>query len=164
MPKPPELVLCPTPAVSPRRAWLEFSFYQLASCHRTGATGATRRVCGPQAPHGQLLCGIGSLQLPLSQTEYAENIYWVYGLVLDDCVPADAQRAIHRLAQRNIGTRPFFWPMHEQPVFQRMSLFLGETYPVAERLARRGFYIPSGLGLKDEQLERVATEVRSLFA
>ncbi|MGF6939200.1 hypothetical protein OKW41_008362 [Paraburkholderia sp. UCT70] len=27
------------------------------------------------------------------------------------------------LGGKGIGTRPFFWPMHEQTVFQRMSLF-----------------------------------------
>jgi perosamine synthetase len=46
--------------------------------------------------------------------------------------------------------------MHEQPVFRKMGLFEGESCPVAERIARRGFYIPSGLALTDEQVERVA--------
>jgi perosamine synthetase len=46
--------------------------------------------------------------------------------------------------------------MHEQPVFQKMGLFENETYPVAERIARRGFYIPSGLGLSEEQIKTAA--------
>jgi perosamine synthetase len=53
--------------------------------------------------------------------------------------------------------------MHEQPVFRRMGLFGDESYPVAERLARRGFYLPSGLGLKDEQMDRVVEVVTKLF-
>jgi perosamine synthetase len=71
-------------------------------------------------------------------------------------VPFDAKEAMRRLGQYKIGTRPFFWPMHEQPVFRKMGLFEGESCPVAERIARRGFYIPSGLALTDEQVERVA--------
>ena len=31
-------------------------------------------------------------------------------------VPFDAAEAMRRLAAQGIGTRPFFWPMHEQPV------------------------------------------------
>jgi perosamine synthetase len=104
----------------------------------------------------QLLADIPGIQLPLTQTEYAENIYWVYGIVLQDEVPFDAKEAMQRLAQHKIGTRPFFWCMHEQPVFQRMGLFQGVSCPEAERLARRGFYIPSGLALTEQQIEQVA--------
>lgn len=105
-----------------------------------------------------------ALQLPLVQTEYAENIYWVFGVVLDDAIPFDAEEAMKRLAAAGIGTRPFFWPMHEQPVFGEMGLFTGESYPVAERLARRGFYLPSGLALTGQQMERVAAVVREVLA
>ncbi|MEO8893788.1 MAG: DegT/DnrJ/EryC1/StrS family aminotransferase [Coleofasciculaceae cyanobacterium] len=107
----------------------------------------------------KLLSNHPSLQLPVPQTDYATNIYWVYGIVLKDNVPFDAKEAMHRLSKYKIGTRPFFWSMHEQPVFQKMGLFQGECYPVAETIARRGFYIPSGLALTDEQIERVAQAV-----
>jgi perosamine synthetase len=103
---------------------------------------------------------IRGLQLPLALTAYAENIYWVFGVVLDDRIPFDAAEAMKRLAERGIGTRLFFWPMHEQPVLRRMGLFAGEVHPNAERLARRGFYLPSGLTLTDTQINEVAATVR----
>jgi len=104
----------------------------------------------------ELFSEIPELQLPLSRTDYAENIYWVYGIVLKGQVPFDAEELMRRLKEKGIGTRPFFWPMHEQPVFKKMGLFKGENYPVAKRIARRGFYVPSGLALTDEQIDRVA--------
>lgn len=110
-----------------------------------------------------LLKDVPGLQLPLAKTDYAKNIYWVYGLILKDDVPFDAEEAIRRLGEKKIGTRPFFWPMHEQPVFKKMGLFTNESYPVAERMAWRGFYIPSGLSLIDEQMEHVATAVREVM-
>ena len=97
------------------------------------------------------------LQLPLVRTDFADNIYWVYGMVLDDAMPFDATEMMRRLAMRKIGSRPFFWSMHEQPVFVKMGMFGGERYPVAERLARRGFYVPSGMALSAEQIAYVAT-------
>jgi perosamine synthetase len=96
-------------------------------------------------------------------TPSAENIYWVYGLVLDDDVPFDADEAIRRLEALDVETRPFFWPMHEQPVLRRMGLFAGERYAVAERLARRGFYLPSGMALTEAQIDMVAAAVREIL-
>jgi perosamine synthetase len=40
-----------------------------------------------------------------------------------------------------------------------MGLFENESYPVAERLARNGFYIPSGLGLSDEEVDVVIKSI-----
>lgn len=115
------------------------------------------------ARYTELLAGTLGIQLPLAQTDFADNIYWVYALVLDDSVPFDAKEAMTRLGKLGIGTRPFFWPMHEQPVFRKMGLFAGENYPVAERIARRGFYIPSGMALTGGQIERSAAAVRELM-
>lgn len=112
----------------------------------------------------ELLDGVEALQLPVDKTDYATNINWVYGVVIDDEVPFDADEAMRRLAKKNVGTRPFFWPMHEQPVYRSMGLFTGESYPNAERIARRGFYLPSGLALTDSQIERVTDAVKEVFA
>jgi perosamine synthetase len=112
----------------------------------------------------ELLAGTPGLVLPLPRTDYAENIYWVYGMVLEDGVPFDAVEAMRRLGARGIGCRPFFWPMHEQPVFLKRGWFAETKCPHASRLARRGFYVPSGLGLTDAQLERVAAAVREVMA
>jgi perosamine synthetase len=113
--------------------------------------------------YSDLLRDTRGLQLPLVDTDYAKNIYWVYGVVLNDEVAFDAEVAMKHLASKGIGTRPFFWPMHEQPVFQRLGLFKGNHYPVAERLARRGFYIPTGLTLTDSHLEYVSNTLTSCF-
>jgi perosamine synthetase len=112
----------------------------------------------------QHLAGLPNVQLPLERTDYAENIYWVFGLVPDTERAASSEAIMRGLGQLGIGTRPFFWPMHLQPVFQKRGWFTGENYPVAERLGRRGFYIPSGLGLQDEEIPLVADAVRKVIA
>jgi len=115
------------------------------------------------ALYQERLVGVDGLQLPIARTAYAENIYWVFGVVLDGNTRFDAAEAMRWLAGRGIGTRPFFWPMHEQPVFRRMGLLEGEVHPNAERLARRGFYLPSGLALTEPQIDEVAAAVRELM-
>jgi perosamine synthetase len=111
----------------------------------------------------RLLAGTRGIRLPLHRTGYAESIYWVYGVVLEDAAGMDAREAMRRLGAAGIGTRPFFWPMHQQPVFEKMGLFAGERYPVAEMLARRGFYLPSGLALTPEQIAAAAQCLKELL-
>ena len=103
------------------------------------------------------------VQLPLVKTEYAENIYWVYGMVLKDQIRFGADVAMKKMGDFGVGTRPFFYPMHKQPVFQKMGLFEKESFPVAEWLAERGFYIPSGLALSEDQMEKVVETVKRIF-
>ena len=116
------------------------------------------------AAYERLLDGLACVQRPLHVTVDAQNVYWVYGLVLDPALPFDAREAMAVLGREGIGTRPFFWPMHEQPVFLARGLFAGERHPVAERLARRGFYLPSGLALTPAQIERAAAGLRRLLS
>lgn len=113
--------------------------------------------------YNELFAKQKNIELPPSKTEYSENIYWVYGIVLKDHVPFDAQEASRRLLELGVGTRPFFWPMHEQPVFHKIGLFKSESCPVSERIARRGFYIPSGLALTEEQMTKVAEAVNRVL-
>lgn len=112
--------------------------------------------------YNKLLAGLQGVQLPLPATDYAENIYWVYGLVLDESLGFNAQEAIVRLVKVGVGCRPFFYPLHQQPVLREMVFFEGETYPVAEGLGERGLYLPSGLALTEGQTTSVAEKLLSL--
>lgn len=132
----------------------------VAQLERLDEFVARKRRMGEQ--YSELLLNVKGLELMPAKTEYADNIYWVYGLVLKDEVMFDASEAMRRLGELKIGTRPFFWPMHEQPVFRKMGLFPNESCPVAERIARRGFYLPSGMSLTSEQIECVAAAVREV--
>jgi len=75
----------------------------------------------------------------------------------------DAVTFATRLREHGVDTRPFFLGMHEQPVFQQRGLFRGEHYPVAERLARQGLYLPSGMTLTETQIERVCAAVHQVL-
>lgn len=112
--------------------------------------------------YNELLKDNKFFELPVDKTDYAENRYWIYGLVIKDEYEADATYVMEELKKAGIGTRHFFYPMHLQPAYRAMGLFEGESYPVAERLAKKGFYIPSGMTLTDEQIETVANVLNSM--
>jgi perosamine synthetase len=108
------------------------------------------------------LNGIQNIMLPLKTTIYTNNLFWVFGILLNDPDNFMVNVIMKKLSQCGIGTRPFFWPMHEQPVFKKLGLFENEVYPVAERIARNGFYIPSGLGLSDEDVIYVVSKLTNI--
>jgi perosamine synthetase len=115
------------------------------------------------ALYNSQLRDVHGLRLPVERPG-VRNVYWMYGVVLDDSVPFDAAAFAARLREEGVDTRPFFLGMHEQPVLRERGLFEGERYPVTERIARRGLYLPSGLGLREAEIDTVCTAVRRCLA
>lgn len=101
--------------------------------------------------------------LPLPQTDYCENVYWVYGVIISDDLKGDATIITKKLAKQKIGTRPFFFPMHQQPVFKKMALFSKKPHPHSERLAKKGFYLPSGLTISGKDINYVSNVLLSII-
>lgn len=106
------------------------------------------------------LKGVEGIELPAHEP-WARPVCWMFAIVLRGEAGMDACELSRRLKARGVETRPFFLGMHEQPALLRRGLFQGERYPVAERLARRGLYLPSGLTLTQAQIAEVSSAVRA---
>ena len=115
------------------------------------------------ARYTRVLDGVPGLELPVERP-WAKSVYWMYGVVVDASAAgfAAADLASH-LERRGIQTRPFFLGLHEQPALGGRVRAEG-GFPVAERIARDGLYLPSGLALTDEQVDEVADAVHELAA
>ncbi len=109
------------------------------------------------------LCDIAGIQLPMEH-DWAKSVFWVYSILLSDDRPLEAVAFASALKEREVETRPFFLGMHEQPVFHDMGLFKDQYYPVTERIARKGLYVPSGLAITEDQIDRVCDAVRAVLA
>lgn len=108
----------------------------------------------------QMLSDIEGISLPISRTEHAENIYWVYGILIKENTKIDNRAMVSKLSEKGVGCRTFFWCMHEQPVYTKQGMYKDERYPNAEYMARKGFYIPSGLALTEKQIETVCSRLK----
>lgn len=113
--------------------------------------------------YNKLLNNTPLIQIPLTRTSFAENIYWVYGIVLESKKKISAENIMNKLLDAGIGTRPFFCPMHKQPVFKRMGLFLNQSFPVSEKIYKYGFYLPSGLSLKKSNIDKVTKNLKLIL-
>ncbi|MFL5786402.1 MAG: DegT/DnrJ/EryC1/StrS family aminotransferase [Bacteriovoracaceae bacterium] len=109
------------------------------------------------------LAGFTKIRSPIGKTEYAENIFWVYPVVISEEASQTADEVITALKAQGVDARPFFYPAHLQPVFQKMGLFKGETYPNSEFLARKGFYLPSGVGLSESDIKNVCRALKTVL-
>jgi perosamine synthetase len=109
------------------------------------------------------LSKIRFVDLPLQQTNYAINNYWVYGILIKENANLTAEKVMDDLNKLGIGTRPFFCPMNQQPVLKKMGLFKNEEYPNADYLYKYGFYIPSGMALTENQIDLVGNIVLEYF-
>lgn len=103
---------------------------------------------------------IKGLQLPIEK-DYAKNVYWMYGIVLDEKTGFTAETFAREL--EGIGTRPFFYPLHLQPVWKKLKISTEEHCPIAERIARQGLYLPSGLGLKNSEIDVICNRIKKIL-
>lgn len=113
--------------------------------------------------YNELLKETKGISLPITKTSYAENIYWVYTIVLSNEIKKNAHEAISILSQEGVGCRPFFYPLHKQPILLREGYFRDQELPISEHLYDKGFYIPSGLALTDRQQIKVVEKIKTFI-
>ncbi len=113
--------------------------------------------------YNKLLRDIPGIQLPVEK-EYAKNVYWMYGIVID---PEEFGRTrdelMTNLKEKGVGTRRFFNPMHKQKVLKKLGIKDEESYPVTEWLSQNGFYLPSASGLEYEETEYICNAIRKFY-
>ncbi len=101
------------------------------------------------AYYGRRLTDIAGLNPP-PRAQWAENVYWMYTVLVEDEYGMDRDTLMARLRQRGIDTRPAFYPIHTLPMYHQ-----DQCFPVAEELGRKGLNLPSGATLTPEQVNLV---------
>ena len=93
--------------------------------------------------------------LQKNRTKYSKNIYWVFGILLKKNSKFSRDEVMKKLYQLNIDTRPFFLSMNKQKIFKKLKIFKRVKMPNAENLSKNGFYLPSGLGIKNSEIDYI---------
>lgn len=98
-----------------------------------------------------------------AEKEWAKTVYWMYAVELDSKLGISADIVMKKLKTAGVDTRPFFIGLHCQPVLREFGLFENESYPVTEKASKYGFYLPSGLALKKEQIDYVCDSLKKII-
>jgi len=95
----------------------------------------------------------------IKEPESTYSNRWLTTLLVDQKKTHGVSREEIRLSleKENIESRPFWKPMHSQPVFKD-ALFFGNG--VSEVLFRDGLCLPSGSGMTDLELDNVISTLR----
>ena len=102
--------------------------------------------------------------LQKNMISYAKNIYWVFGILVKKNSKISRNKIMKMLLKKNIETRPFFLPMNKQKIFMKMKLFNRIKVPNSEYLSKNGFYLPSGLGITNKQIDFVIKNLLKIIS
>jgi len=101
------------------------------------------------------------LKLQATHTDYSKNVYWVAGVLLHESLNAESIAV--ELKKMGVDTRPFFFPLHKQPLLQKFGLQDQPSLPISEKLGSQGIYLPSYLGLGNSDIEYVCKSLVNLI-
>lgn len=103
----------------------------------------------------ELLKNISGIVLQEDQ-ENSLNVFWMNGLLITpEEFGCGRDELLLHLKSKGIDTRLFFAGMHKQPSLQKYCGRIEGEYPVSEKLAKDGFYLPSASDLKDTQINYI---------
>ncbi len=93
----------------------------------------------------------------LGDPPWGRSNAWLTTVRFDPALHADAPTRVREaLEAENIESRPVWKPMHQQPVFAGSQSYLTG---VADAVFAEGLCLPSGVGMTDDDVDRVAGHV-----
>jgi perosamine synthetase len=103
--------------------------------------------------YGKRLGKINGIRLPVTR-QWAGNVFWMYAISLEDSFSLSRAELCAALSERGVETRNFFQSSASQPMV-RDRIGVQGPFPVSAKVSERGFYLPSGLGLTERQIDHV---------
>lgn len=114
----------------------------------------------------KLLKDVDGIILPVEKP-YAKNVYWMFCIILKDAVNMTKDEVMRKLKEKGIDTRSFFIPMHQQPAYVNKTVEnvpdCSGKFPIAEKISKRGFYLPSSSNITDKEIEFVCDKLKEVL-
>ncbi len=109
--------------------------------------------------------GIRGLITP-PQASWAKNVYWMYGLLVQESFGLSMPQLCAELSKRGVETRTFFIGMHKQPCYinyhGKNKPHCSGPYPHAEFLETHGFYLPSSSHLTESEIDHIVATIKAI--
>lgn len=93
-----------------------------------------------------------------------KNIYWVVGIVItNQKLQIDSKKVMKKLAEKNIGTRPFFWPMNLQKKLKNYNFYRSKKFKNSTYISKYGLYLPTSLSLNEKKIKYICKCVNEIL-
>lgn len=102
--------------------------------------------------YSELLKTIVGITLPVEKP-WAENVHWLYSVVVEKNFPLSRDEIIIILKHNDIEARPFFTPVHMMKPYKD---FPHGNMEITNELAEKGMNLPSSVSLSKDQIKEIA--------
>lgn len=110
--------------------------------------------------YNSYLAGIKGVNLHCT-APWAKNVFWMYSIVVEPSLTGMSRDVlIVELKKHGVDTRPFFMPVHKQPIYSEHG---GKVLQNAELLSETGINLPSSVGLRELDVAAIANKIRSII-
>ena len=88
------------------------------------------------------------------------NVFWMNGILIDPKKYGHTRDELaDHLKSEGIDTRNFFQGMHRQPALKKYGCDCSGRYPVSDKLADQGLYLPSASNLPEKDIQRICETI-----
>ncbi len=108
--------------------------------------------------YAERLGDVDGLALPYIAPETTRMSWFVYVVRIDGAVGRD--RIMARLAAAGIPSRPYFMPIHLQPLYRERFGFQPGDFPISEQVARTTLALPFFTDMGEDQIDCVCVKIR----
>ncbi|MFW9994125.1 MAG: DegT/DnrJ/EryC1/StrS family aminotransferase [Candidatus Odinarchaeota archaeon] len=108
------------------------------------------------------LASIEDLELN-AEPEGVVNGAWVTGLVFGKSHNMTKEKAMKKLTELGLPTRPFFYPLSSLPAFPNAERIYRSKNPNAYDISSRGINLPCAFNLSDEQIATYSNGLRKIL-
>jgi len=92
------------------------------------------------------------------EASWAKSVYWMVSLILDpEIIKNSRDELAGKLKSAGVDTRPFFVPLHRQPVYTE---YRNIRLPNTEDISRRGLNLPSSIDLKESDIAYISGKIK----
>lgn len=99
------------------------------------------------------------------EPENVKNTYWMVTVVLDEKLGIKKESLMERLGERNIDSRPFFYPLSSLPAYQNMNTarLASRNNSVSYGISPRGINLPCGMNMTEELVKYVCDSLKAIL-
>jgi perosamine synthetase len=95
-------------------------------------------------------------QIKMIKTDLNQTVPWFMDILVEN---DSRDELINYLKSNNIGSRVFYPPIHTQEPY---SYYKGD-YQVSNEISKKGMWLPSSIGLEQEEINSIVNKIKSFF-